>query len=407
MLLVLSSVWLSKKKSKSNKGLYSLNVLKAIAFGVAGQTVLETYAPPRRVTYFMNLFTNANTPGQMVAGKDIEDNLDCPTSSSVNLRRLTDNILWTHHLMSKVGLTFPETVGFVFDTDMAFSNDISGIRVVHVDNKKTNLENVVSAEVRIFLESCLQTEVTMIVVKTSGNMWRDNRSLTFHSCNDFEEITNNVLRLLAVINKGDAVLMETFIETIKPDKVAKVSRWSCAKDCAIRMRSIVSCGISLVRVHVKEDDTICQPLNVTLNGYGLFDESEIERFEKDVREKSTHVLDSIMSYESELSTSERGGLFAETDVIGIDFMITRRNSSVLTPVVIAVDSHNCIYRKMPDFRELVSKDERRVSWVSCRYHDHKISEIRYGRKENTCGRIRWLQQTVYLDSSTRNGNTGK
>ncbi|KAK3584400.1 hypothetical protein CHS0354_010176 [Potamilus streckersoni] len=340
MLLVLSSTWLSKI-SKSNKGLYSLYVHKAIAFGVAGQTVFETYAPPRRVTYFMNVFTKAHIIGQMEVGKDSEDNLDYPTSNSVNLIRLTNNILWSRHMMSKVGLTMPETVGFVFDADMIYSNDVSDVRIVHVDRKKTDLKNIVSAEISTFLQSCVQNEVTMIVVKTSGVMWRDNSSLTLFSCSDLEGIINKVIGLFVLISPGDAVLVETYIETINSDKVTNVPRWPSTKNCAIRMRSILICGIYRGKGPVKDDDTICQPLNVTLNGYGLFDESEIERFEKDVMEKSTHVLDSIMSYESELSTSERGGILAETDVIGIEFVIIRRNGA-LTPVGIAVDSHKCI-----------------------------------------------------------------
>ncbi|KAL3855372.1 hypothetical protein ACJMK2_014583 [Sinanodonta woodiana] len=350
MLLVLSSTWLSKKNSKSHKGLYSLYVHKAIAFGVAGQTFLETYIPPRRATYFMNFCNNVSALGQIEGVKEIEDNLDCPTSSSINLRRMTSDILWTRHLMSKIGLDFPETVGFVFGTYEAYSNDVTAIRVVHIDNKKTDLENIVNSEVTKFL----QNKVAMVVLKTSGMMWQNKGSLTLHCSNDNEGIIKKVLELFAWINHGDAVLLETFIGTIKPAMVANGPKWSCTENSTIRMRSIVcrnhvdtpvttnlTCGIALVRDPFKEDDTICQPLNVTLIGYGVTDEAERERFEKVVREKSADVLNSIMTYESELNTLERGGLLAQTDVIGIDFVITRRNG-VLIPVGIAVNSHNCI-----------------------------------------------------------------
>ncbi|KAL3855373.1 hypothetical protein ACJMK2_014584 [Sinanodonta woodiana] len=354
MLLVLSTTWLSKKNSKSHKRLYSLYVHKAIAFGVAGQTFLETYIPPRRATYFMNFCNNVSALWQIESGTEIEDNLDCPTSSSINLRRMTSDILWTRHLMSKIGLDFPETVGFVFGTYAAYSNDMTAIRVVHVDRKKTDLENIVSAEVTKFLKRCIQNKVAMIVVRTSGMMWKDNNRLTLHYSNEHEGIIKKVSELFAWINHGDAVLLETFIETIKPAMVANGPRWSCTEDSTICMRSIVcrnhvdtpvttnvTCGISLVRDPVKEDDTICQPLNVTLIGYGVTDEAERDIFEKEVREKSADVLNIIMTYESELNTSERGGLLAQTDVIGIEFVITRRNGT-LTPVGIAVKSHNCI-----------------------------------------------------------------
>ncbi|KAK3586596.1 hypothetical protein CHS0354_027737 [Potamilus streckersoni] len=353
MLLILSTTWLSKKKSEIKEGLYSLYVHKAIAFGVAGQTYLETYSPPRRVTYFVNFFTKACTNGQRHDGKQVEADLDCPASSSLKLSKLTDDKLWTRSIMSRVGLAFPETTAFVYDSDMVYPNQEPYIRIVHIDERKSNLEEIVSAEVGKFLERCVQNEVKMIVVKPSGVMWHGSSGVTFHWTDDHDGIVKVVLELCALIYQGDAVLVETFIETIKPDKTVKVPRWSCTEDCAVRLRSTVcrghddtpvttsvNCGISFVGEPVNGDNTICQPLKTTLIAYGVTDDDEIEKFEKDVREKSAAVLESIMSYESDLSTTERGGFLAQTDVIGIDFVITRRNG-VLTPVGIEVNSHDC------------------------------------------------------------------
>jgi hypothetical protein len=72
MLLIMSSSWLSRKKSPRKNGLYSLYVHKAIAFETAGRTFLEVYDPPRRVTYFVNFFTFSCTDSSRGDGEALE-----------------------------------------------------------------------------------------------------------------------------------------------------------------------------------------------------------------------------------------------------------------------------------------------------------------------------------------------
>ncbi|KAK3586594.1 hypothetical protein CHS0354_027732 [Potamilus streckersoni] len=353
MLLVLSTTWLSKKKSETKDGFYSLYVHKAIAFGVNGQSSLETYDPPRRVTYFVNFFTRACTNGQRHDGKEVEAYLDCPMSSSLKLTKLVDDKLWTRSLVSELGLAFPETVAFAYSSDIVYPQEEPDIRVVHIDEKKTNLEMIVDIEVNKFLDRCFKKEVKMIVVKPSGIMWHASNGVTYHWIHNREEIIQVILEFFTLIDPGDAVLVETFIETIKPVKNSKVPRWRCTESCAVHLRSTVcrrnndtavttniNCGIAFVEEPVTETTAILQPLRTTLIAYGVTDDDKIDRFEKDVKEASAAILDSIMSYESDLDTSERGGLFAQTDIIGIDFVIASRNG-VLTPVCIEVNSHDC------------------------------------------------------------------
>ncbi|KAL3855371.1 hypothetical protein ACJMK2_014582 [Sinanodonta woodiana] len=160
MLLVLSSIWLSKKNFKNNNGRNLIYVHKPITFWVTAQT------------------------------------------SSIKQRRLTNNIVWTRHLMSKVGLAFPEAVGFVFETYIDYSNDVSAIRVVHVDNRKTHLEDIVSAEVTIFLERCINLK-------------------------QYSQI---------------CVILRHYHTKC----LVKGPRWSCTKDSIIRMRSVLKCVAALV-----------------------------------------------------------------------------------------------------------------------------------------------------------------
>ncbi|KAL3855367.1 hypothetical protein ACJMK2_014578, partial [Sinanodonta woodiana] len=354
MLLVLSTTWLSKKKSETKDGFYSLYVHKAIAFGVSGHSFLETYDPPRRVTYFVNFFTKACTNGQRHDGKDVEAYLDCPMSSSLKLTKLVDDKLWTRSIVCELGLAFPETVAFAYNSDFVYPQHEPAIRVIHIDEKKTNLEEIVDVEVDKFLDRCFKKEVKMIVVKPSGVMWHASNGVTYHWIHDRDEIVKVILEFFTLIDQGDAVLVETFVETIKPINTSKVPRWrKCTDSCAVQLRSTVcrrnddtavtthiNCRIAFVEEPVTDTTGIQQPLRTTLNAYGVTDDDEIERFEKDVKEASAAILDGIMSYEADLDTSERGGLFAQTDIIGIDFVIANRNG-VLTPVCIEVNSHDC------------------------------------------------------------------
>ncbi|KAL3855360.1 hypothetical protein ACJMK2_014575 [Sinanodonta woodiana] len=353
-LLVLSTTWLSKMKSETREGLCSLYVHKAIAFGLAGRTFLETYKPPRRVTYFVNFFTKACTDGQRHDGMQVEADLDCPMSSSMKLTRLTDDNLWTRGMMSKAGLAFPATVAFVYNSDMVYPNQEPDVSVVHVEQNKTNLKEIVDAGVRNFLERCAHNEVKMIAVKPSGVMWNVCSGVSFHWSHECEEIISDVMERFDVICQGDGVLVETFIETIKPNITANVPGWACTDTCAVRMRSIVcrnhddtpvttniSCGLNTMTEPVHEDNSIPHSLNTTLVALGVCDETEVARFEEDVRQKGAALLERIICHENDLGTAERGGLQAQSDVIGIDFVITRKNG-VLTPVAFKVKSHDCM-----------------------------------------------------------------
>ncbi|KAK3586588.1 hypothetical protein CHS0354_027723 [Potamilus streckersoni] len=356
MLLVLSTAWLSKRKSETKQGLYSLYVHKAIAFAEAGQTYLETYSPPRRTTYFVNFFTRACTNGARNDGEAIEALLDCPTSSSLKLTALVDDKVWTRCVMAKVGMAFPETLAFVYDSDLMYPNqDVPDIRVVRIDEQKTDLNLIVYMRVSDFLAMCADKDIPKIVVKPSGVMWHGSIGVTFHYTADNDEIISAVLELATLIHKGDAILVEAFLDTVKPENTSKLPKWACNNNNAVRLRTTVcrahddtpktsniNCGVAHLSEPVNGNNTVCQSLKTTLIAFGIIDEAEMASFEKEVREKSAAVLDGIMSYENDLSTTERGGLYAQTDVIGIDLVITTRNG-ILTPVGIEVNSHDCTF----------------------------------------------------------------
>ena len=71
-MLIMSTSWISKSKSPLKSGLYSLYVHKAISFESNGRSYLDTFDPPRRVTYLVNMFTRGATDDMRDDGEELE-----------------------------------------------------------------------------------------------------------------------------------------------------------------------------------------------------------------------------------------------------------------------------------------------------------------------------------------------
>jgi carnosine synthase len=70
--LVMSPSWLSKVQSADDPALSSLMMHKSISFHENGASYIDEYDPPRKVTYFVNYFTDTITSGHRSDGVDIE-----------------------------------------------------------------------------------------------------------------------------------------------------------------------------------------------------------------------------------------------------------------------------------------------------------------------------------------------
>ena len=153
MLLVMSTTWLSVEESVHGNNLRTMYVHKAITFDRGGRTYLDVFIPPRKVTYFMNFFTRGVTDGQRNDGEDLEKNLDCPTSSSLNLVRRTDDKVLTRIQMAEAGVGYPDTLAFCYKVLYEYEVPQGANIKVHKLNQKTGVENLVEDEVIYFLKS--------------------------------------------------------------------------------------------------------------------------------------------------------------------------------------------------------------------------------------------------------------
>ena len=82
-----------------------------------------------------------------------------------------------------------------------------------------------------------------------------------------------------------------------------------------------------------------QSLNTTLLALGIVDEPERRRLHDVIQIASEHLLDAIIAGEAGTTESGRGNVGAQTDIIGIDFVLSEVNDAV-TPVGIAVSSQD-------------------------------------------------------------------
>jgi len=351
MLLILSTTWLTKEKSVLKNGSCSLFVHKAITFESAGRTFIDVYNPPRRVTYLINFFTRGCTDGARDDGEELESDLDCPMSSSLTLARMIDDKLWTRIMMSDVGLLFPETLAFTFCSTLPYDTDSPDINIVSLDTK-VGVENLLLEEIQKFVASPMMQKHEQIVVKPSGIMWHGSVGVTFHARTDVVSIWRAALQLLDQLEEENVVLVEAFYDTICPRNTSGL-KYGCNESHACRVRATVVrglddkpcmtkivCGVGLKKVPVNGDNTIPQSLDTTLIQFSVTDESRRQAILSEMKHVSESLMQRIISYEKKMSENERGGVGAQTDLIGIDYILTEVEGSII-PIGIEVNSHDC------------------------------------------------------------------
>lgn len=341
MMLVMSTTWLTTEDSDRGKNLRTMYVHKAITFDRGGRTYLDVFSPPRRVTYFMDFFTRGITDGQRNDGEELEKDLDCPTSSSLNLVRRTDDKVLTRIQMAEAGVGYPDTLAFCYRVPYEYEAPEGAAIKVHKLNQKVGVENLVVDEVVCFLAR-LSDECERVVVKPSGVMWHGSQGVTFHNKEDTEGISRTVLDLLSQIEPQDCVLVEDFHA---PPTGAGTEGLS------FRLRVNVCrglgdnpeatsyiCGVGQKNSPINGDNTKPQSLETTMRQWGL--ENETENLKKSLKEGSETLLRRIIEHENRLDDEEKGNVGAQTDVIGIDYILSKRNG-VYAPIGIEVNSHDC------------------------------------------------------------------
>ncbi|XP_060602022.1 carnosine synthase 1-like isoform X2 [Ruditapes philippinarum] len=362
--LVMSPSWLSKVQSADDPALSSLMMHKSISFHENGASYIDEYDPPRKVTYFVNYFTDTITSGHRSDGVDIEKNLDSPMSSSIKLCELVDDKVWTRDVMADVGMEIPETLAIRREPIRKLSSATKKMAVLSFDCYNCLDIKDVGNEISAFAKRLQSLNIKTIVVKPSGPKYLGSVGISFHSASNVTSIIEAADDLLQEIDEGSSVLIEEFIEPISPRNTGThgVRLWSANDELGFRVRSticrdhdgtpvttLINCSVANKRLPINGDNTICQSLNSTLLAYNILSEHERKELERTIRVQSADVLEKIIERENLLSDEEKGALRGQTDVIGIDMVVTER-AGKLVPVGIEVNSHDCtINTQLYDF----------------------------------------------------------
>ncbi|CAC5368312.1 CRNS1 [Mytilus coruscus] len=345
MLLVLSPTWLVKEKSNKGEGLHSLFVKKAIVFDRSGTTYVDVFEKPRRCSYFVNFFTKAITDGQRNDGVEVEQDLDCPMSSSVELCKYVDDKLLSRIWMAEAGVNYPETLAIAYKPSYEYNiPKDANMKVLIVENKN-GMDNYIEENVRQFLNMERVKSFDKIVVKPSGTMWHGSRCVTFHKVKNVEEICKAVIDLLTLLELENTVLVETFyqpVEAANPELADYSFRWRttvCRRIDDTPVTTQMVCGIGLKHQPINGDNTIPQTFETTMKMWNMADD-DMNRLLDKVSTGSEKIMDRIIEYERGLSTDIKGGVGARTELIGIDYVLGMVDGQ-LEAVGIEVNSHDC------------------------------------------------------------------
>ncbi|CAM4573415.1 carnosine synthase 1 isoform X2 [Caretta caretta] len=359
MLLCLSPSWLAKVPSEQHPGESSLLVSKAVSFELGGRTCLDEFSPPRRVTYFMGSFGPCKEHGQS-AGELARD-LDCPTAGSGELARLLEDKLLTRQLLdqrAQVGV--PPTLAFTFKR-LRPLRDVTAehaVRMVELSGKEGQ-ENLIQEEIEAFLKGNAMEPYSQVVVKPSGWRWSGAHAVTFHAKVEQAAVLQAMLALLETLEEEESALLEAFIPTAcltqpKSPNRTSPSSTSPRPDLAIRICTVVCrswgdqpllsqvvCGVGRADKPLKHQATVPQSLESSLRQQGVTDEAQLAAIRAQVKHKAEAAMSAFLELEAGLSVEQRGGRRAQTDVIGVDFLLTS-SEQVLQLMALEMNSQLCL-----------------------------------------------------------------
>ncbi|XP_067388083.1 carnosine synthase 1 isoform X2 [Emydura macquarii macquarii] len=359
MLLCLSPSWLAKVPSEQHPGESSLLVSKAVSFELGGRTCLDEFSPPRRVAYFMGCFGPCKEHGQS-AGELARD-LDCPTGGSGELARLLEDKLLTRQLLdqrAQVGV--PPTLAFTFKRLHPLREVTAerSVRMVELSGKEGQ-ETLIQEEIDAFLQGRAMEPYSQVVVKPSGWRWSGAHAVTFHAKAEPTAVLQAVLVLLESLEEEESALLEAFIPTARftqpgsPDG-SSPSSTSPRPDLAIRICTVVCrsrgdqpllskvvCSVGRADKPLKHQAMVPQSLESSLRQQGMTDEAQLAAIHAQVKHKAEAAMTAFLEMEAGLSVEQRGGRQAQTDVIGVDFLLTSLEQ-MLQLVALEMNSQLCL-----------------------------------------------------------------
>uniref|UniRef100_A0A8C5UQ84 Carnosine synthase 1 n=1 Tax=Microcebus murinus TaxID=30608 RepID=A0A8C5UQ84_MICMU len=325
MLLCLSPAWMMKVPAPGQPGEAALLVSKAVSFHPGGMTFLDDFVPPRRATYFLAGVGQGLGWGREAA--ELARDLTCPTGASAELARLLEDRLLTRRLLAQQGgVAVPATLALTYKPPgLLRGGDASpGLRLVELSGKEGQ-ESLVKEEVGAFLHSEALGDVLQVAVKLSGWRWRGRQALRLHRRAEPGAVADTVLALLEKLEEEESVLVEA---VCPPPRLPFPGSPSPGPELAVRICAVVC--------RTQGDRPL---LSKVVCGVGRGDRPL--RHQNSLPWTLEAALAAVLALEAGLSAEQRGGRWAHTDFLGVDFALTVADRA-LTPVALELNGGLCL-----------------------------------------------------------------
>ncbi|OCT72151.1 carnosine synthase 1 [Xenopus laevis] len=333
---------------------YPLFVRQAVSFDLGGRTFLDTFYPPRRVTYLSWL------GGDQIL---LEGDIECPMGGSPQLSRFLGDTLGIRLLLDRREIPLPPALILTPSYQQGLWGQLNGeertTQMVKLDGKE-GWEEKVKKDISEFLSSLKLKLYQKVVIKVCGPRWRESFATDFYPC-DPVPVSETVLRLVGMLHEGQAILLEGFIHTMPPRRVrplqpppiiprcsvrpSELAIHLCAVVCRSRgdqpILSKVICTVGRAEKPLHHRFALPQSLETTLEMWGVTDKSQKEDIWVQVKKTAENTMRVVMEEEKKMTSEERGGWKAQTDILGVDFLLTVVDYTV-TPVIIGVTADLCL-----------------------------------------------------------------
>ncbi|KAK7486536.1 hypothetical protein BaRGS_00022202, partial [Batillaria attramentaria] len=365
VLYAFTPFWLSRRPSPADVTIETLYVHKAITAGAGGQTYLDSFTPPRRVTYVLNHVCGSDRDPILSAGNKLTAyGLDIPMSSSMPISLRVNDKLLTRTVCAATDVAHPMTLAFILPGENTpdYPDSFPSIRVVRLLSNQNICPSDVEKSVTEFLMSENMSPFQKVVVKPYGFDWFGSRGVSFHPVSEVKAIVTAVLDLMGQIKTGEGVLVESFYATFDPLAVSVPGRPDTitkGEDLQCRLRVIVCrtpsnraqmttivCGINDIHTPVNGDNSVSMSLELMLQLWGVRDTTQQREIHDVIKQKSERLLLELFEQERKVTVEERGGWalslrWSTFFPQGLDVVLTKLHG-VITPVVIEVNGQGCI-----------------------------------------------------------------
>ncbi|KAJ8262515.1 hypothetical protein GJAV_G00167310 [Gymnothorax javanicus] len=337
-LLCLSPSWISRAST-------SLLVHKAVTFDLGGRTTLLTFSPPRRVTYLLTC--------DPWAGHEVTRGIDCPMGGSLELERFWSDRVTARVLLQQAKIFCPPTLALLKPPGQNGVEEgrTGAVEVVllQTDCGTDSIQNKLTT----FLESDSLRQANRVVLRRCG-VGLDDKILDL-PWDRRDEVWTEVAHILPFLSPGEAILVEANYPPLKPWPRAEDRTWEQYSNCRAQVADLsfrvcatvtrspqnvpllhkLECKVGPVGTLPSGYHSIAQSLETTLSNLGYTDPAMTRSLWRLARDTAVACLQVVIETESRMSPGQRGGMYAQSDVLGVDLLFTL-SDSLISPMVLGL-----------------------------------------------------------------------